>query len=315
MPNVPANRLSRILKAVEERAVEERGVSSRTAPVAPWAPGLDWSISVASDRRSRERAWRLVHQVYCEKGYQANRDLGIRLLLQDALPESTTFLAESKPQGAAPLATLTLIPDSPLGLPMDGLYGRELDALRAAGRRPCEIAKLVACVEEKPGMELLLHLFKMAYLASRRLSDGTDFVITVNPRHEKYYRRLLLFEAIGETRSYDAVNGAPAVPLRLDLLTAEERYCEKFGRLSGRGNLHAFFVNDQEPAILEWLQACRRPMSEEDLRHFMVERSDLLERAGPAERMYLQSRYLACDFERMFLEAEVIMPLAEGIGA
>ncbi|HOX07178.1 MAG TPA: hypothetical protein PK280_12310 [Planctomycetota bacterium] len=310
MPNVPTNRLSRILQAVEGQ-----GFSTRTVAVAPWAPVAGWNITVASDRQSRERAWRLVHEVYCDKGYQPNRDLGMRLLLQDALPESTTFLAESDPHGTHPLATLTLIPDSPLGLPMDALYGRELDALRAAGRRPCEIAKLVACVEERSGMELLLHLFKLAYLSARRLGDCTDFVVTVSPRHEKYYRRLLLFEPIGETRPYDAVNGVLASPLRLDLLTAEDRYREKFGRMSGPGNLHAFFVNDQEPAILDWLRSGRRPMSEEDLRHFMVERSDLLERASADDRMYLQSRYLACDFERMFLEAEVVMPQTEGIGA
>ncbi len=310
MTGVPTNRLTRILNAVEGQAA-----SPRAAKAAPWAPGGEWTIAVAADRRSRERAWRLVHEVYCEKGYQARRDLGIRLLLQDALPESVTFVAEGRPQGTCPLATLTLIPDSPLGLPMDGLYGRELGRLRAEGRRPCEIAKLVACVEERPGMELLLHLFKMAYLAARRLADCTDFVVTVHPRHERYYRRLLLFEPIGETRAYESVNGAPAAPLRLDLLAAEQRYRERFGGLSGRGNLYAFFVNGEEPAILDWLRASRRPMSEEDLRHFMVERSDLLERASPAERMYLQSRYLACDFERMFLEAEVVLEAAEDRGA
>jgi len=312
MSSVPMNRLSRILSRVECGGAAGR---EAVAVAVPWASGAGWKLAVASDRLSRERAWRLVHEVYCDKGYQANRSAGIRLLLQDALPEAMTLVAESQPQGALPLATLTLIPDSPLGLPMDGLYGRELDALRAAGRRPVEIAKLVACVEERTGMELLLHLFRLAYLAARRLNDCTDFVITVSPRHEKYYRRLLLFSPIGETRSYDAVNGALAVPLRLDLLSAEARYREKFGRLSGAGNLHAFFVNDQEPAILEWLRASRRAMSEADLRHFMVERSDLLERASSADRMYLQGRYLACDFERMFLEAEVIAPLAEGIGA
>jgi hypothetical protein len=310
MLSVPTNRLSRILS----RVANEGAPAVKDNP-APWEPSPGWAITVASDRRSRERAWRLVHEVYCEKGYQPDRQQGIRLLLQDALPESATFLAEGSPRGASPLATLTLIPDSPLGLPMDALYGRELEALRSAGRRPCEIAKLVACVEERTGMELLLHLFKLAYLYARRTADCTDFVITVHPRHEKYYRRLLLFEPIGETRPYDAVNGVPAVPMRLDLLSAEARYRAKFGGLSGRANLHAFFVNDQEPAILDWLRSVRRPMSEADLRHFMVERSDLLERASADDRMYLQSRYLACDFERMFLEAEVILPLAEGIGA
>ncbi len=310
MVSVGTSRLSRILEAVEKRAPVGRAASATS-----WASAGEWNIDVACDRVGRERAWRLVHDVYCDKGYQARRGAGLRLLLQDALPESLTLLAESRPQGASPLATLTLIPDSPLGLPMDDLYGAELDELRAVGRRPCEIAKLVACVEERAGMELLLQLFRLAYLYARRMAGCTDFVITVHPRHEKYYRRLLLFEPIGEPRPYAAVNGVTAVPMRLDLVTAEARYRERFGHLSGRANLHAFFVNCDEPAILDWLRAGQRPMSEAELRYFMVERSDLLERAAPADRMYLQGRYLACDFERIFVEAEVVLPGTGRIGA
>ncbi|HOX05778.1 MAG TPA: hypothetical protein PK280_05205 [Planctomycetota bacterium] len=254
-----------------------------------------FEIGIANDRAGREEAWGLVYRAYLQKGYMAPSDSRMRILPQDALPGTTTFVAREADGSAA--ATLTMVPDSPMGLPMDDLYRRELDALRAAGRRPCEIAKLVACVEERQGMEMLLHLFKLAYLSARRLDGCTDFVITVNPRHEKYYRRLLLFEPIGETRAYGSVNGAEAVPLRLDLLRAEELYRQAFGGRSGRANLHAFFVGDDEPAILDWLGRERTPLSEADLRYFFAERSDILGRVTPAERLHLQDCYLAYDLE------------------
>ena len=110
---------------------------------------------------------------------------------------------------------------------------------------------------------------------------------------------------IGRPRSYGSVCGTTGVPLRLDLAAAKERYLAKYGHRRGDRNLYRFFVNDQEPEILDWMRAGAAPMSEAEIRHFFVEHSDLLERATPAERMYLQSRYLSYDFNRVFLDAEL----------
>ncbi len=307
MMAAPRARFTEILKRIETELQRVEGAYR-------YRFGGDdrYEVLVANDRPAREQAWSLVYQAYVQKGYMSPCPSRMRILPQDALPGTTTFVARERAgAGDAAAATLTIVPDSPLGLPMDGLYRRELDALRAAGRRPCEIAKLVVCVEEKAGMEMLMHLFKLAYLAAWRLDGCTDFVITVNPRHEKYYRRLLLFEPIGETRSYESVNGAPAVPLRLDLVKAEERYRQAFGDRSGRANLHAFFVNAEEPAILGWLRRERAPMTERDLRYFFAEKSDVFARVALAERLYLQECYLAYELEGGGLAEPAPEPLEE----
>ncbi|MBI2207001.1 MAG: hypothetical protein HYU41_24470 [Candidatus Rokubacteria bacterium] len=53
----------------------------------------------------------------------------------------------------------------------------------------------------------------------------------MNPRHARFYETLLRFERFGETKPYAAVNGAPAVALRLDLrreLTAARNTTDAF---------------------------------------------------------------------------------------
>jgi hypothetical protein len=264
---------------------------------------------VGNSAERRERAWELAHSVYCARGYEAAGSGRLRILLQDALPETTTFLAEARPRATTALATLTLVPDSPLGLPMDGDCAGELAALRARGRRLCEVAKLAVAEGHEAvgglGRGILLHLFRLAYLKASRLEKATDMVVSVVPRHARFYEKVLLFRPLGEARSYGSVCGTTGVPLRLDLTSAPKAYFAKYGARRGDRNLYRFFLNEQEDELLKWMRGGQRAMSEAELRDFLVERTDLLERATPEERMYLQGRYLAHDFDRIFVEAEI----------
>jgi hypothetical protein len=71
-------------------------------------------------------------------------------------------------------------------------------------------------------------------------------VITVNPRHVRFYRNVMLFELLGEEKSCEKVNGAPAVLLRMDLTTMPEKYAERYGRRRSTRNLHVYFFAGNE---------------------------------------------------------------------
>jgi hypothetical protein len=288
-------RRARLTEALRGIGSVDVGLEPRPEPGRPaWEPSGAGEILVAGTRALREQAWGLVHDAYVSKGYMESCPSKMRLQLQDALPEATTFLAVERPGGKA-LATLTVYPDGPLGLPMDVLYRRELDELRAAGRKPCEIAKLVADLDGQDGRRTLLDLFRLAYLTARRLEACTDLVVTVNPRHERYYRRLLMFEQIGEVKAYDAVGGAPAVPLRLDLEAAERCYRERSAAGGGQAGIYSFFVSGGEEATLDWLRRERLPMSADDFRYFFMRRTRLPHLPTADERALLEFCYRASD--------------------
>jgi hypothetical protein len=66
-----------------------------------------------------------------------------------------------------------------------------------------------------------LVLFKLALHYGMR--KGFDFFcITVNPKHESFYR-WMGFEKFAETRDYPSVQNAPAVPMKLDLKALDEK--------------------------------------------------------------------------------------------
>jgi hypothetical protein len=184
-----------------------------------------------------------------------------------------------------------------MGLPADELYRPELDALRASGRRPAEIISLGVAEEAGAGSQILVKLFNFVYLLSKKVRGATDFVITVNPRHVRFYEKTLLFEAAGPEREYDKVGGAPALLLRLDLDVPEERVRLEHGPAETRPaqsrTLYPMFhAPAEEPELVAGLAAQLRPMTKHELGYFFVAETDLLARASPEQRALLQDRHL-----------------------
>jgi hypothetical protein len=191
------------------------------------------------------------------------------------------------------VGTLTVIADSPLGLPSDDLYGLELGRLRDSGRRLAEISSLAVDEGLKDGSQVLVQLFNFSYLVARRVYKATDFVITVNPRHVKFYCRKFLFDFAGSERSYDKVGGAPAVLLSIPL-EMPDRVVEP---QRSRTIYHHWMSAAEERSATAVLRRSLRPMTEQEIFRFLVRETDLLARASARVRHYLQHRYLAYDWE------------------
>lgn len=113
------------------------------------------------------------------------------------------------------VATLTLGRDSPAGLLADGLYASELALLRCPGRVVCEVTRL-AIDPEFRSSDLLFSLLQSAHCYGKKFFAASDVVIEVNPRHARYYQRLLGFRPFGSRRQCPRVN-APAVLLHREL--------------------------------------------------------------------------------------------------
>ncbi|MBA4388655.1 MAG: hypothetical protein C0404_11790 [Verrucomicrobia bacterium] len=207
----------------------------------------EYRVVVAKTLEDRKRAWAMVYRMYLDKGYAKPDPAGLWYGIHDALPQTTTFLVTRRGED---VATLTIVFDSDIGLPADGLYRDELDGLRNKGHRLCEIISLVSDeTDRRQAIEVLKHMFKVAYLMACKLADATDFIITVNPHHAAYYERKLLFRRQGDVRTYGKVSGAPAVLLVLDLEEAPDRYIAKYGMEPGSLMHHFCDVKTGSEAI------------------------------------------------------------------
>jgi len=163
-----------------------------------------FKIRLAHDNERVSSASMLVQRKYASRGYQAN---GF-----EKNPERITLMAF---QDDKVIGTLTLGLDSTKGLLVEDLYKPEIDSLRQAGRKICELTKLA--VDQAHGSKhVLASLFHIAYIYGRVMQGYTDVVIEVNPRHVRFYKRMLGFVELGPERMCSRVN-APAVLLRLEL--------------------------------------------------------------------------------------------------
>jgi GNAT superfamily N-acetyltransferase len=180
----------------------------------PLADGLDFGL--ATDRRTLEQAFRLQHDQYVAHGYMDAHPSGWRLSLHNALSATHVFVARC---GGRVVGTMTLIADSPLGLPMDEIYTDELRRLRDGRGSLAEVSALaVDPAYQSSGVPILLRLIRM--LVIHAAQTVTDLCIAVNPHHAAFYRKAFHFQDIGGLKQYGKVNGAPALALRLDLALA-----------------------------------------------------------------------------------------------
>jgi hypothetical protein len=184
-------------------------------PPETYAVNTALDVGLATTREALDAASRLVHACYVRRGYVTPSDDGRHVSPYLAMPSTAVFVARAED---AVVATVSLIVDSPLQLPSDELYAAELAAFRAAGRRLAEVSAL-AVDEDWRGAALgtLRTLVQVVGIYGRDIAGVDDLCIAVHPRHAPFYERLLRFRRFGDLRAYDAVNGAPALGLRLDL--------------------------------------------------------------------------------------------------
>jgi hypothetical protein len=247
-------------------------------------------FKLASNRLELEQAFGLVYEEYEARGlilakhYKAPLRAGI----YHALPGSVVLVALYRGKVAG---TLSILPDSNLGLPMEQGYQEEVDQLRKMDRRIAEIGYLALSSDLfKRGQfsmfnfskfDFMCTLFKLMnhYVCYEAKFD--DICIVTNPKLMIF--KFIPFEIIGPVKyygfDYSSINKKPAVLKRLNLHTLKEKLSFLQKNLFLGPQLHR--------NILE--HRCR--LSIEDLKDLFVEKSDLLVKSTEEEKRFIASCY------------------------
>jgi hypothetical protein len=165
---------------------------------------------IASTPAQVHAAEQLVRRRYAWRGYQvpAVQDAYVA----DSNNERVVVLAESS--CGALVGTVTVRPDSPRGLLAEMTYASEVEELRREGHRIGEVVKLA--VDEGGARVVLDSLYRAAYVISHLVHGRSHVVMEVNPRHVRFYERVLGCVLASAERLCSRV-GAPSVLMELDL--------------------------------------------------------------------------------------------------
>jgi hypothetical protein len=100
---------------------------------------------------------------------------------------------------------------------MECIYGEEIEDLRKIGRRFGEATSLAdKGLSLREFIPVFVSLIRI--LIQYTLYQGGDsWVISVNPRHRNYYRKVMGFVPLGPWRAYPSVENHPAEAYLLDL--------------------------------------------------------------------------------------------------
>jgi hypothetical protein len=171
---------------------------------------------VGSTREELFAAFHLVYEQYLRSGLMAPNSYRMRITPYHLLSSTEVFVALDR---GAVTCSMSLVRDGKLGLPMESVYHEEVASLRLRGISLAEVSCLADTHDPAAASQSALFQL-MPLLAQLAYDRGVDqLLIAVHPRHSRFYRRFLGFDAIAEERTYAKVCGKPAVALAADLTT------------------------------------------------------------------------------------------------
>lgn len=245
-------------------------------------------IKLADSKDELIKAFSLTHNTYVQSGYMDPHPSGMRIITYNALPSTKVLIVRDNGNVTA---TITLIFDSPLGLPSDEIYPEEMDYLRREGRKIAEGSSFAAQKISR-NKNHVMYLFKKIH-TYLQYAGVDDICIMVHPRHAKFYEKILLFEPMGGVKYLPNLKNAPAVLERLDLRTWGEKLQKKTcGKL--HRDLYTFFFDNGQGNPDGWLGENSGNgfyMSQEMLHYFFVEQTNIFRRIDENTMSYIKSCY------------------------
>lgn len=206
-----------------------------------------YGIRLTDTSDGRNTASMLINRMYAWRGYAGNHQ-------PSSDPNRITLTATDK---GDVVGTLSIGIDSEVGLMADEIFKDELDAHRRRGARLCEFTKFAfdPSVRSKTA---LANVFHLAVIYARDMHGCTDIVIEVNPRHRRFYERMLGFRKEGELKTNPRVD-APAYLLRVNLQFVTEQIARFGGTYAAEGDTEErsfypyFFSPREERGIINRL--------------------------------------------------------------
>jgi hypothetical protein len=234
-----------------------------------------------------EDALSLVYREYAKRGLilRAHYKAPIRVGVQHLLPEETRVFIGVK-EGEV-VITLSAFQDTPLGLPMDGGYGPEVDALRAGGRKIGEVGyfavkgglfkrkKFLGFDSEK--LSFIFTMFRLALQWGLYFTDMDDACLVTNPDPKRMSFKYFPLDVIGGVKHYGFdemhVKPKPAIAKRINLKALRAALKKPLSWLNFKTGLFRCALGKAIPREVLEPKLC---LSHRDLHRFFVEKSDVM---------------------------------------
>lgn len=187
------------------------------------------------------QALKLVHDSYVELDYMDRTESELRFSVFQALPTTVILIAKV---GDEVIGTISIVPDSALGLPSDTTW--DLSKYRKKGKLIAEVASLA--IKKNFRMrrgKLLIPLIKIMYLYCEKVFKLDGVVIATTVEVEPFYLHVFLFEKV-VARTGQRHNMVKGNPSTCCFLKYGEEYKEALKKVYNKQalnkNLYHYFL-------------------------------------------------------------------------
>ncbi len=293
LPSAPCDGIAIATEPVKCEATERSaqrirrklGLLKRTGLFATQIPGI--AVEQARTADELRAAYRLVHDVYVERGYCSEMDWGMRLRVFEASSEMATFVAKLK--DGTIVGVLSVVADcDPFGLPSDGVFAAEISEFRRADFKLCEVTnQAIEATYRKSALSTELMRCAMAHGITMGYQKA---IATVSPGHTSFYN-LLNFTEIGPQRSYSQTINDPVIALcgDLDFYRACPEQLDEVASF-----IHRFMTTDNHffKRVGEWHKEATASFLDADLlRSLFTSWSSFLESCSESEIAFLEHKW------------------------
>jgi len=166
-----------------------------------------------------EVSMRLLYETYQRQRFIPPNHIGMWLTQHHLLASTRVYLARLT---SLVVGTITAVEDGPLGLPMESAFGSEVNQIRRANGRAVEATCLsIRDHSLVSSLDVLSQLMALVAQSSQR-GGATHILITVHPRHARFYRKTAGFRSLGPAKPYPTVGGKMAIPMAVEFSTMHE---------------------------------------------------------------------------------------------
>lgn len=269
-----------------------------------------YKIEIASDLNSKMEAYQLMYKLYSNPDINYAKEDSSKMWysLFNASPYTKTIVVREISSKKI-VATVTIVLDTKLGLPLEENYPTQIKNLRSKNRLCAEIISLGFVEEARGSSEILIQLFKFAYLIYHGVYGATDFLIMIKPRHSLFYEKILFFSAIGEQVNCFKINNKPVVLFHLDLekaqAKAEKASNDEFSlKKDDCEEIFKSFLRAQNNnRIMQSLKVKTHhsEMTCEELDYFFVQKKNIFKEISP-EKLNILSKLFKNNQSKIFIE-------------
>jgi hypothetical protein len=291
--------------SIDLTQTKETTSSPKTFSIKKNFPDIgELEYKIASTKVEVEGAMALVYKEYLKRGYISSDYYKnkLRVTLHHILPTTTIFVVLKDNEV---IATTVLIPDSPLGLPMDMGFKKVANQLRVNDRRICESGHLAiksdifgsGCFSmfNLSKLNFIFTLFKLVFQYVAFYEKFDDICIVTNPKYMIF--KFLPFEVFGETKyyGYDVMNikKKAAVPKKFDLRNmrnlVKNRKANPLASLPYKSIIFKMMVGKSK--IPFELMARKYQFTVTDLKEYFVLKSNVLKKSNKSHHSYICNCY------------------------